>query len=70
LCIRYAGKDRLDSRIDSLVISQTRFMEGYLNRDKEIPAERYKIYGSTPDSIRYDYAVPSLRIYFTSPDGE
>jgi hypothetical protein len=66
LCSRYSGKDKLDARIDSLVFSQSRFLEGYLSRDKGIAAERYKIYGSTPDSIRYDEAVPCFRIYFTS----
>jgi hypothetical protein len=70
LCNRYVGQGKLDARMDSLAFSQARFLEDYLSRDKEIPAERFTIIGTMPDSIRYEKAVPSFRIYFASPGGD
>ena len=69
LCRNYIGKEKLNARIDSIKNSQTLFLQNYLSRDKEIPADRFRIIGNTPDSIKYEEAVPSFRTYFTASEG-
>jgi hypothetical protein len=68
LCRNYIGSEKLNSRIDSLKNSQTVFLQNYLSHDKEIPADRFRIIGTMPDSIRYEEPVPSFRTYFTAGD--
>jgi hypothetical protein len=66
LCRKYLGDEKLKVKIDSLKISQTTFLQNYLSRDKEIPAERYRIIETMPDSIKHDSVLPSFRIYFNA----
>ena len=66
LCRNLIGAEKLNSRIDSLKNSQTLFLQTYLNRDKEISSDRFRIIGNMPDSIKYEESVPSFKTYFTA----
>jgi hypothetical protein len=70
LCRNYIGAEKLNGKIDSLKSSQTNFLQNYLTRDKEIPADRFRVIGIMPDSIKYMEPVPSFRTYFTAAEGK
>ncbi len=68
VCRKFIGAEKLKARVDSIKNSQTLFLQTYLNHDKEISSDRFRIIGNMPDSIIYDEPVPSFRIYFTAGD--
>lgn len=55
---------------DSLKISQAIFLHNYLNCDKEISADRFRIVADIPDTIIYEEPIPCLRIYFIAGAGK
>jgi hypothetical protein len=69
LCRKYAGDEKLKVKIDSIKTMQTEFMKNYLGRDKELPSDRFRIIVTAPDTIKYDAAYPSFKIYFTASGG-
>jgi hypothetical protein len=66
LCRQFIGTEVLNAKIDSLKRLQGSFLKAYMDNDKMIPADRYRIISVMPDSIKYDEAVPSFRTYFTA----
>jgi hypothetical protein len=66
LCINYIGNERIITMLDSLKTAQTSFISDYLNREKEISPERFRIITVTPDSIKPKVKYPYFRIYFTA----
>lgn len=66
LCRNYIGAVNLNVRLDSLRSSQTGFITNYLSIDRTIPAERFRVVGTTPDSLVSNVKFPSFRIYFTA----
>jgi Domain of Unknown Function (DUF748) len=70
LCRSYIGDKNLMADIDSIRISQTDFLMNYLNHDKGIQADRFKIIATKPDSIKYEAETPSFRIYFTATEAK
>lgn len=69
LCRKYVGEQKLKASIDSLRASQTAFLRNYLSHDKELAPERFTIIETIPDSIKYEGAIPSFRIYFNAAEG-
>jgi hypothetical protein len=68
LCLRYAGAERLNAAIDSVRSGQAAYLRKYLELDRGIPAERFRIEVTMPDSIKYDSALPAFRTYFGAGD--
>ena len=60
----FIGIERMNSWVDTERVLQTGFIANYLSRDREIPAQRFRIIEATPDSIKPDVKYPSFRIYF------
>lgn len=69
MCRNYIGMERLSSKLDSLVVLHTGFIADYLSNERGIPFERFRIIGTTPDSIMPIVKYPSFRVYFMA-EGE
>jgi len=69
ICRIYSGERRLYRSLDSLRSLQTGFISGYLSSDKQIAAERFRVIGTPPDTIKPSGDYPSFRVYFTIPGG-
>jgi hypothetical protein len=70
LCRAYIGNERLNSGIDSLQIAQTEYLRNYLIRDRQVPATRFSITGTAPDTIKYDKPFPSFMMNFEAAEGD
>jgi hypothetical protein len=66
LCRNFIGTKNLDAKIDSMKALQISFLANYLNHDKELPADRFKIIAVAPDTIKPFGKYPSFRSYFTA----
>ncbi len=66
LCRTYIGAEKLNARIDSIISLQTTFLQAYLSSDRGIPAGRFRIISTPPDTIRPSPYYPSFRNYFTA----
>jgi len=66
LCRSYIGTEKLNAVLDSLRTIQTGFMSDYLGRDRELPAERFRIITTVPDTIMPPENYPAFRVYFTA----
>jgi hypothetical protein len=66
LCRKYIGDESLNIRLDSIRKLQTGFLKSYLNRDKGIPDDRFRIFDISPDTIKPlpDFAI--FRTYFNA----
>jgi len=70
LFVKYAGTEKLNVRLDSLMKRQTGFIINYLGAERALPSNRFRIIETTPDSIRPVSAAPSFRIYLTEGGGQ
>lgn len=70
LFVKYAGTEKLNVRLDSLMKRQTGFIINYLGAERALPSNRFRIVETTPDSIRPVSAAPSFRIYLTEGGGQ
>lgn len=70
LFVKYAGTEKLNVRLDSLMKRQTQFIINYLGVERALPSNRFRIVETTPDSIRPVSAAPSFRIYLTEGGGQ
>jgi hypothetical protein len=62
----YIGTDKLDVKLDSIRTLQTGFINNYLGKDKAVPAERFRIISTAPDTIKPPLNYPVFRVYFTA----
>jgi hypothetical protein len=70
LCRKYVGEESLNAKVDSIKNIQISFLKNYLNVDKDLSDNRFRIIGTAPDSIKplIDHAI--FRIYFTAGNDE
>ena len=68
LCRAFVGNEKLNFVLDSMARLQTGFLTGYLEKDKGLPPERFKVIVTTPDSIIPSVGYPTFRIYFSAAD--
>jgi hypothetical protein len=66
LCRKFIGTEKLNSRLDSVKSAQITFLQNYLTRDKAVPADRFRINSSMPDTLKFDGAVPVFRTFFNA----
>ena len=69
LCRTYTGEGRVNAALDSLRTIQTNFMTSYLGRDKALPADRFRVITTAPDTIKPPLDYPAFRIYFNAGAG-
>jgi hypothetical protein len=65
LYVGFIGLGKLNVRLDSLRKRQTGFINNYLGVERALPAGRFRILETTPDSLKPVSSTPSFRIYLT-----
>lgn len=68
LCLKFTGAGKLTAALDSIGRIQAAYLSGYLGKGKGIPPERFKVIGTTPDTIIPAVKYPSFRIYFKAAE--
>jgi len=68
LCRKFIGTEKLNARIDSVKFAQISFLQNYLTRDKSVPADRFRIMGTMPDTLKFEGIVPVFRTSFNAGD--
>jgi hypothetical protein len=66
LCRKFIGDNKLNAGLDSIKALQTGFIATYLNHDKVLSPDRFRIITIPVDTIRSSGNYPSFRVYFTA----